>query len=64
MKEKKNKWLRRYDEKSYEAFIRCFSSYIQYFPYCEGWIPAFYDTETSVFSNLPDETKESRHNTK
>ncbi|MDF2539933.1 MAG: hypothetical protein K0S76_2954 [Herbinix sp.] len=66
MKERKNKWLRRYDEESYAAFIKYFSSYIQsYFPYyCGGWIPSFYDTETPVFSDLSNETKERRHNTK
>jgi hypothetical protein len=65
MKERKNKWLRRYDEESYAAFIKYFSSYIQsYFPFCGGWMPSFYDTETPVFSDLSNETKERRHNTK
>ncbi len=65
MKDIKDKWLRKYDEKSYLAFTKYFSNYLQsYFPYCWGWMPSFYDIETPVSSDLPNETKERRHKTK
>lgn len=62
MKDRKDKWLRKYDEESCAAFTKYFSSYFQsHFPYCWGGMPSFYDTETPVSSNLPNETKERTH---
>ncbi|GKU26818.1 hypothetical protein [Clostridium folliculivorans] len=65
MKDRKNKWLKKYNEESYAALTKYFASYFQaYFPYYWGWMSSFHDTEASVASDLSNETKERSYKTK
>ncbi len=61
MKERKDKWLRKFDPETYAALTKYVTSYFQsYFPYYWGWMPSFHDTETPASSDLSDEAKEGR----
>lgn len=55
MKGRKGKRVRKYDEGSYGVLEKYFLHYFQsYLPYSWGWIPSFYNIETTVSSDLSD----------